>query len=46
MNKFVSTGDLCKEFGLSLSTIYRWIKSGTIKEKEKEKKNSNLCKSF
>ena len=32
MKKFVSTGDLCKEFGLSLSTIYRWIKLGKIKE--------------
>lgn len=32
MSNYVSIGKICEELGISLSTAYRWIKSGKIKE--------------
>lgn len=29
---FISTGDVCTLLGISLSTAYRWIKLGKLKE--------------
>lgn len=30
--EYISTGELCIKLGISLSTVYRWIKMGKIKE--------------
>ena len=32
MMTYISIGKLCKLLGISISTAYRWIKSGKIKE--------------